>query len=80
MFHTIFLVCYNRTQINVFHTAEYVLFDIADKLQKGQTVYGCNFPVELRENGEEKGIRFVDYMKVEGVASRNNNNTFVLNL
>ena len=51
-------------------TAKY-LETIADKLQKGQTVYGCNFPVELRKDGEEKGIRFVDYMKVEGVASRN---------
>lgn len=51
-------------------TAKY-LEKIADKLQKGQTVYGCNFPIELRKDCEEKGIRFVDYMKVDGVASRN---------
>lgn len=51
-------------------TAKYLQM-IADKLQKGQTVYGCNFPVELQADGEEKGIRFVDYMHVEGVASRN---------
>ncbi len=41
------------------------------KLQKGQVVYGCNFPAESVELGEAKGIRFVDYMKVDGVASKN---------
>lgn len=51
-------------------TADY-LQKIQDKLQKGQTVYGCHFPVDSKKYCEEKGIRFVDYMEVEGVASRN---------
>ena len=51
-------------------TAKY-LVKIADKLQKGQTVYGCNFPGDLEKDCEGKGIRFVDYMKAEGVSSRN---------
>lgn len=41
------------------------------KLQKGQIVFGCNFPVELTEQGEARGITFLDYMKVDGVASKN---------
>lgn len=41
------------------------------RLQKGQVVYGCNFPVDLVEICEKNGIRFVDYMKEDGVASRN---------
>ncbi len=44
---------------------------IADRLQKGQIVYGCNFPPELVEGCDRRGIHFVDYMKVEGVAGRN---------
>lgn len=51
-------------------TAKY-LEKIADKLQRGQTVYGCHFPEDKKSICEEKGIRFVDYMKVDGVASRN---------
>lgn len=42
-----------------------------DKFQKGQTVYGCQLPRELVSRCEQRGIRVVDYMKAEGVASRN---------
>lgn len=51
-------------------TARYLEENIS-KLQKGQIVYGCNFPPTLLEQCAGKGIRFVDYMKVDGVASRN---------
>ncbi|MCH5251697.1 MAG: dipicolinate synthase subunit DpsA [Lachnospiraceae bacterium] len=51
-------------------TARY-LAENAAGLQKGQIVYGCNFPKELVEECKSRGIRFVDYMKEEGVASRN---------
>lgn len=51
-------------------TAKY-LEENASKLQKGQIVYGCNFPEEQVEECDRRGIHFVDYMKVEGVASRN---------
>lgn len=43
----------------------------ANRLQKGQIVYGCNFPPELESQCSERGIAFVDYMKAEGVSSRN---------
>lgn len=42
-----------------------------ERLQKGQIVYGCHFPPELVKMCDRRGIHFVDYMKVEGVASRN---------
>ncbi|MCH5266525.1 MAG: dipicolinate synthase [Lachnospiraceae bacterium] len=51
-------------------TAKY-LEENYEKLQKGQTVYGCNFPESLMKHCQVKGIRFVDYMKTEGFASRN---------
>lgn len=51
-------------------TAKY-LEENANKLQKGQMVFGCNFPSHLVEECDKRGIHFVDYMKVEGVASRN---------
>lgn len=51
-------------------TAQY-LSDNFDKLQKGQIIYGCNFPKELIEDGEKRGLCFVDYIAGEGVASRN---------
>lgn len=43
----------------------------ADRLQKGQIVYGCNFPSDILDECDDRGIHFIDYMKVEGVASRN---------
>ena len=49
----------------------FYLEKIFEKLQKGQVIYGCNFPPELVIKGEQRGIRFVDYMKREGVASKN---------
>lgn len=51
-------------------TAEY-LQKIIDKVQKGQTIYGCNFPEQEKQIAKERGIRFVDYMKEDGVACRN---------
>lgn len=42
-----------------------------EKFHKGQTVFGCQLPQELVDQCEQRGIRVVDYMKVEGVASRN---------
>ena len=51
-------------------TAKYLEENVT-KLQKGQMVFGCNFPSKLVEQCDEKGIHFVDYMKAEGVASRN---------
>ena len=51
-------------------TAKYLEENIS-KLQKGQTVYGCNFPAPLLELCAKKGIHCIDYMKEEGVASRN---------
>lgn len=44
---------------------------VSDKLQKGQAIYGCNFPVDAKMLAKEKGLRIVDYMKEDGVASRN---------
>lgn len=51
-------------------TAVY-LARIIDRLQKGQVVFGCNFPEELTREGEAGGISFVDYMEADGVASKN---------
>jgi len=51
-------------------TTKYLEENVA-KLQKGQIVFGCNFPSELVDQCDAKGIHFVDYIKVEGVASRN---------
>lgn len=51
-------------------TAKYLEENIS-KLQKGQIIYGCNFPEEQVKECDNRGIHFVDYMKVEGVASRN---------
>lgn len=44
---------------------------VFERLQKGQIVFGCHFLPEQRQLAEEKGIRLVDYMEQEGVASRN---------
>lgn len=51
-------------------TADY-LTKIADNLQKGQIIYGCHFPEDMRKCCERRGIRFIDYMQAEGMASRN---------
>jgi dipicolinate synthase subunit A len=42
-----------------------------DHLSKGQIVFGCNFPPDLLAECDQRGIRCIDYMKVEGVAARN---------
>ena len=44
---------------------------VLPQLSEGQTVFGCNFPEQLQRQGELQGVRFVDYMKGEGIASRN---------
>ncbi len=51
-------------------TAKYLQENFA-KLQKGQIVYGCNFPPPLITQCTDKGIRCVDYLEQEGTASRN---------
>lgn len=51
-------------------TAKYLQENLP-KLQKGQVIYGCNFPQPLMKQCMEKEIRCVDYMKQEGAASRN---------
>lgn len=51
-------------------TAKY-LEDNFEKFQRGQIIYGCNFPEQFLQAGEERGLFFVDYMKVPGAASRN---------
>lgn len=51
-------------------TAQY-LEKNAEKFQKGQIVYGCNFPSEMVGKCDRRGVHFVDYTKVEGMAYRN---------
>ncbi len=51
-------------------TAEYMRAN-HEKLQKGQTVYGCRFPERMMDECCGRGIRFVDYMQSEEIASRN---------
>lgn len=51
-------------------TAKYLEENIS-KLQKGQLVFGCHFPAPLLELCIKKGVRCIDYMKEEGIASRN---------
>ena len=51
-------------------TAKYLQENLS-KLQKGQMVYGCNFPKPLLRQCMKKDIRCIDYMEHDGVASRN---------
>ncbi len=51
-------------------TAEY-LEHIADKLQAGEYVFGCNFPPEMAESKRRQGVFFIDYMKEPGAAYAN---------
>lgn len=51
-------------------TAKYLQENLS-RLQKGQLVYGCNFPQPLITQCTEKGIRCIDYMEQDGVASLN---------
>lgn len=44
---------------------------VFERLQKGQVVFGCHFLPEQKQLAKEKGIRLIDYMEQEGVASRN---------
>lgn len=51
-------------------TAKYLQENLS-KMQKGQIVYGCNFPSLLLKQCEERKIQCVDYMEQEGAASLN---------
>ncbi len=61
---------YDAVLLPVPQTAKY-LEENLDSFQRGQIVYGCNFPRELKIQGEKRGVHFVDYMKVDGVAEKN---------
>lgn len=61
---------YDAVMLPVTRSAEY-LEQIADQLQAGEYVFGCNFPQEITEQKRRQGIFFVDYMKEEGAAYTN---------
>ncbi len=61
---------YDAVMLPVAGSAEY-LEQIADHLQAGEYVFGCNFPLEITERKRREGIFFVDYMKEEGAAYTN---------
>lgn len=61
---------YDAVMLPVARSGEY-LEQIADKLQAGEYVFGCNFPAEIVEYKRRQGIFFVDYMKEEGAAYTN---------
>ena len=50
---------------------EMYLKKYADSFCPGQFVFGCNFPEETVEFAKNKKLRFVDYMKEDGVAEKN---------
>ena len=51
-------------------TAKYMEL-LWEKLQKNQTVFGCHFPAQMIKEAPSRGIRFIDYMKLEGIAYEN---------
>jgi dipicolinate synthase subunit A len=61
---------YDAVLLPVPNTRKY-LEAVVNRLKKGQIVYGCNFPLELVEECDKRGIHCIDYMKTEGVAVRN---------
>lgn len=61
---------YDAVMLPVAGSAQY-LEQIADQLQAGQYVFGCNFPQEITERKRREGIFFVDYLKEEGAAYTN---------
>lgn len=61
---------YDAVMLPVAKTADY-LGRIADKLQAGQYVFGCNFPKGITEYKRKQGIFFIDYMQEEGAAYLN---------
>jgi dipicolinate synthase subunit A len=61
---------YDAVMLPVAKSGEY-LEQIADKLQAGEYVFGCNFPPEVVEYKRRQGIFFVDYLKEEGAAYTN---------
>lgn len=61
---------YDAVMLPLAKTADY-LERIADRLQAGEYVFGCNFPKETLEYKRKQGIFFVDYMQEEGVAYAN---------
>ncbi len=58
---------YDAVMLPPAKTAVY-LEQIADKLQAGEYVFGCNFPPETAENKRRQGIFLIDYMKEGGAA------------
>lgn len=61
---------YDAVLLPAAKTADY-LERIADKLQAGEYVFGCNFPAEITDYKRRQGIFFVDYMKEPGAAYAN---------
>ncbi len=61
---------YDAVLLPVTQTAAYVE-QIADQLQAGEYVFGCNFPTKLTAYKRKQGIFFIDYMKEEGAVYLN---------
>lgn len=61
---------YDAVMLPPAKTAFY-LEPVADKLQAGTYVFGCNFPPDIAESKHRQGIFFIDYMKEEGAAYMN---------
>ena len=61
---------YDAALLPVPETEKYLRANL-ENFQAGQKIYGCNFPVELLEECGRKGLCCIDYMKAEGVASKN---------
>lgn len=61
---------YDAVMLPVAKSAEY-LEQVADKLQAGEYVFGCNFPLEIVEHKRKQGVFFIDYMQEEGAAYTN---------
>lgn len=61
---------YDAVMLPVAKSAEY-LEQVADRLQAGEYVFGCNFPPEIVERKRKQGVFFIDYMQEEGAACTN---------
>lgn len=61
---------YDAIMLPIGKSGEY-LEQIAEKLQAGEYVFGCNFPPEIVENKRRQGIFFIDYLKEAGAAYTN---------
>lgn len=61
---------YDAILLPVTQTADYFK-RIADRLQAGEYVFGCNFPSDLAKYKRRQGIFLIDYLKEEGAAYQN---------